>query len=251
MKKVIIVVIVSILVLVGALVAILTGAIGGTGYMVNEEANKTVDDTTKQMDNLAVQTFNMNITPYISKNRSVSDIKQLYASILYANEIRNIEVLLNDKKFDQSDLKEGSRYDVTAEYDKQGYINKVLIEESQIMEDMDDDNIPLNWIYTIRNVALNTYCNKIYIYKDGTYIIEKGFWNDLESNILSKGYISNLGNMNDLLSKLEKDSKEHQDDEYGYEIIKWDNTKMYVSINNETLQSILSATKYNGGVLHD
>ena len=84
-----------------------------------------------------IEVFNAKYETYSGKNKSISEIQELYASIIASNETEtkipssNHIIKINNKltKSIPNNLKANKKYSVSLEYDENGYVNNVKIKE--------------------------------------------------------------------------------------------------------------------------
>lgn len=78
--------------------------------------------------------FNSNFDIYIGKKVNSTQVKSLISTIKSSNEkseIRTVDLVINgEKSMDSSKIDKSKTYSVSFEYDKNGLINKTIIEEN-------------------------------------------------------------------------------------------------------------------------
>jgi len=120
------------------LIAIMLVSLGVLAY---NQQNVAVQDnnTIQQINSIVIDTFNNRYSSYLGYDKSRSDVIALSqmtkANNLYEDNQVDIEYYLTDGKtyyldsFNSSNLSVENKYDISAEYDENGYISLIKIKE--------------------------------------------------------------------------------------------------------------------------
>lgn len=100
------------------------------GSKVYESASNAVENAIPQINEQAIEVFNMNIEPYLGEGKSGSQTKSAIEQILdVTDEDRKVTITLDGEKIEDSlKIFVSRKYSITSEKDSDGYINKVVIE---------------------------------------------------------------------------------------------------------------------------
>ena len=103
--------------------------------------------------------------------------------------------------------------------------------------------IPENWIFTIQDISVNTPTNKLYIYENNTYIIQKAYWQEGESNILAKGSFDYKGDYDEFIENLK--NIEIKDGDISIYRLEIKNDKTILIGSNEKVREFLDSIPYD------
>ena len=121
-KKVLIIIIVVVVILACIPAMLLGVAILGTGIVIQNMGDNVVEDTTSKISSMAVQAHNNMFEAYKGEARSKVIAEECIRTVEFFNMKgeKTIEIV-NDE------IENYKQYNISFEYDKEGYINKVII----------------------------------------------------------------------------------------------------------------------------
>lgn len=103
----------------------------------NQDTSSTVTPPTSSYKGISEQDksiFNSNFDIYLGKNISGNKVKMLISTIKSSNEkseIGTVDLVINgEPSMDSNKIDKSKEYSVSFEYDKNGLINKTIIEEN-------------------------------------------------------------------------------------------------------------------------
>lgn len=97
------------------------------GY--NEPPKSSEDDILKQAEEISRRTFNSNFTPYVADNNSASQVRALVSSVKASNASNEDHQVVLEPADIYKKVTSSKKYNIDAEFDDEGYINKIIIEE--------------------------------------------------------------------------------------------------------------------------
>jgi len=98
-----------------------------SGNVVDNDDEGEVDD----VEQMAIQTFNSQFTPYEGTNLTAAQIKSLISMVLTINNTTGYKVVLNEEGiYLVEQVKNEAKYDVELYYDDEGYVNEISIKEA-------------------------------------------------------------------------------------------------------------------------
>lgn len=98
-------------------------------WSYKEPPKSSEDDVLKQAELIALRTFNSNFTPYFGDSNSASQVRALVSSVKSSNALnKEHQIILEPSDIDKK-VNSAKKYNIDAEFDDAGYINKIIIEE--------------------------------------------------------------------------------------------------------------------------